>query len=53
MSKDKANGIDDFQPDEKEVEIIEKIASKLKGKSEEEVFVEIVVPGKLVNIVAN
>lgn len=42
MNKDKTNGIEDFQPDKEDVEIIENIASKFKGKSEDEVFVEII-----------
>lgn len=42
---DKKNIIDgfgDYRPDKEQVEIIEDIASKIKDKSEDEVFVEII-----------
>lgn len=42
MDKNIIDGMEDFQPDQEQVEIIEDIASKLKGKSDDEVFVEII-----------
>lgn len=41
-NKDIMDGFGDFRPDKEQVEIIEDIASKIKDKSEDEVFVEII-----------
>ncbi len=41
-NKDIKDGVGDYRPDKEQVEIIENIASRIKDKSEDEVFVEII-----------